>query len=109
MVEGKLELEKTPFFTKKEKRGTDYLWERLPHISLYQLRITGLASYAGIFGGMITMYPVFAQYTPPYRCETVFDNNDEFSWLTWEQIKSLSTRTPFCRLQKKKFFSSKIF
>ncbi|CAG5108276.1 Oidioi.mRNA.OKI2018_I69.chr1.g3719.t1.cds [Oikopleura dioica] len=43
------------------------------------------------------MYPVFAQYTPPYRCESVFDNNDDFSWLTWKQIENLTTTdTPYC-------------
>lgn len=96
MVQKNVELQKTPFF-QKEKFGTDFLWERLPHISIYQLRITGTASYAAVFGGLMTTFPVFAQYTPPFRCETAFDNNKEFSWLTWEQIKSLTTSTPFCR------------
>ena len=57
-----------------------------------------MASYAGILGGFMAMYPVFAQYTPPYRCESVFDNNDEFSWLTWKQIENITTTdTPYCR------------
>ena len=89
--------ERTPFISLKEKRGIDYLWEKFPHISLYQMRITGMARYSAILGGFMSMYPVFAQYTPPYRCETVFDNNEEFSWLTWKQVESLTTETSFCR------------
>ena len=93
------ELEKLPIILSKDKFGLDYLWERLPHISFYQLRITGMASYASVLGGFLAIYPVFAQYTPPYRCKTVFDNNEEFSWLTWKQMETLTNETPFCRLK----------
>ena len=93
------ELEKLPIILSKDKFGLDYLWERLPHISFYQLRITGMASYASVLGGFLAIYPVFAQYTPPYRCETVFDNIEEFSWLSWKQVESLTTETPFCRFK----------
>ena len=45
----------------EEKRGFDLVWDFLPHISGYQLRITGMAGYAAIVGGFMAIYPVFAQ------------------------------------------------
>ena len=45
----------------EEKRGFDLVWDYLPHISGYQLRITGMAGYAAIVGGFMAIYPVFAQ------------------------------------------------
>jgi OCT family organic cation transporter-like MFS transporter 4/5 len=96
MKKEKHDTENLSIISSKGKFGLDYLWEKLPHISAYQLRITGMASYASVLGGFLAIYPVFAQYTPPHRCQTFFDNNEDFSWLTWKQVEQLTLETPFC-------------
>jgi OCT family organic cation transporter-like MFS transporter 4/5 len=53
----------------------DEIWNHLPHASFYQMRILSFAGYLGIVAGFMAIYPVFAQYAPPSRCETVFDQN----------------------------------
>ena len=46
----------------QEKKGFDRVWDRLPHISWYQFRITTLPSVASLVGGFMSIYPVFAQF-----------------------------------------------
>ena len=38
----------------------------------------------------MAIYPVFAQYKPPIRCTTAFDN-ENYSFLSFDEIKKLST------------------
>ena len=47
----------------------------------------------GFAGGFVALYPVFAQYKPPVRCKTVFDNGN-YSFLTFSEIKPLCVLTP---------------
>ncbi|CAG5108274.1 Oidioi.mRNA.OKI2018_I69.chr1.g3718.t1.cds [Oikopleura dioica] len=91
-----LEEEKAQLISAKEKRGIDYLWEKLPHFSWYQLRITAMAGYSAVIGGFMAVYPVFAQLKPPHRCQTELDKRDGFSWLSWEEIKALTTGGSTC-------------
>ena len=63
------------FLDADELTGFDKIWTELPHISAYQVRISGVAGYLAIMGGFMAIYPVFAQYKPPTRCQTVFDAN----------------------------------
>lgn len=44
----------------------------------------------------MAIYPVFAQYKPPLRCTTVFDNGN-YDFLSFDEIKKLSTETPNCQ------------
>ena len=74
----------------------DKIWNILPHISSYQIRISGLAGYGAFVTGFMGIYPVFAQYKPPTRCETVFDKNFTDYNLTWNQIHELTSNTPEC-------------
>ena len=53
----------------------DEIWNHLPHVSLYQIRILVFAGYLGIISGLLDIFPVFAQYAPETRCESVFDAN----------------------------------
>ena len=47
--------------------------------------------------GMCAIYPVFAQYKPPVRCKTIFDEeSSSLPSLTFEEITILTTETPFC-------------
>lgn len=71
----------------------------------------------GFAGGFVALYPVFAQYKPPVRCKTVFDNGN-YSFLTFSEIKLLSTgndsklkniRTFFIFSKRSKSFLSKPF
>ena len=69
---------KKDFLDDDEPTGFDKIWTELPHISVYQLRIFGVAGYIAMMGGFMAMYPVFAQYKPPTRCQTVFDKNTKY-------------------------------
>lgn len=55
-----------------------------------------MAGYVSFLAGFTALYPVFAQYKPPTRCQTIFDIETKFEFLTWGEIKNLSTSTPFC-------------
>ena len=54
-------------------KGFNVVWSKLPHISLYQLRLSILGGYCCFISGLWATYPNFAQYKPPTRCQTVFD------------------------------------
>ena len=56
----------------------DSIWEKIPHISCYQWRLLILVGMMGFQGAFMAIYPVFAQYKPPVRCETIFDTQKEF-------------------------------
>ena len=56
----------------------DSIWEKIPHISCYQFRLLILVGLMGFQGAFMAIYPVFAQYKPPVRCETIFDTKKEF-------------------------------
>ena len=75
--------------------GFDVIWKTLPHFSLYQARITMFAGYVCFTSGFTALFPVFAQYKPPTRCATVFDNTTQFD-LDWNQIFTISTNTSDC-------------
>ena len=75
----------------------DEIWQKLPHISAYQVRLLVLVGYVGIIGGFMAIYPVFAQFKPDIRCETIFDTDPDFNFLTFDEIKSLTTDTPACQ------------
>lgn len=48
----------------------------------------------------MAIYPVFAQYKPPVRCETIFDLQSlEYSFLTFDEIQTITTKTPYCQDQ----------
>jgi len=80
----------------KESEGFDDIWNVLPHISVYQIRISGLAGYLAFVAGFMAMYPVFAQYKPDARCQSVFDQDPQFDFLTFDEVKELMTNTPSC-------------
>ena len=40
----------------------------------------------GFQGAFMAIYPVFAQYKPPVRCETIFDTQKEFRWSVQKQF-----------------------
>ena len=84
------------FLAGDEPSGFDKIWTVLPHISIYQARIAGMAGYVAFIAGFMGIYPVFAQYKPPTRCETVFDKNFTDYNLTWNQIHELTSNTPEC-------------
>ena len=75
----------------------DDIWDRLPHISAYQVRLLICVGYVGFIGGFMAIYPVFAQFKPDIRCETIFDTDTTFNFLTFEEIKSLPTDPPACQ------------
>ena len=54
--------EENKLIEEREKKGFDRVWDRLPHISWYQFRITTLPSVASLVGGFMSIYPVFAQF-----------------------------------------------
>ena len=56
----------------------DSIWEKIPHISCYQWKLLILVGMMGFQGAFMAIYPVFAQYKPPVRCETIFDTQKEF-------------------------------
>ena len=57
----------------EELKGFNVVWKKLPHISLYQVRLSVLGGYCCFISGLWATYPNFAQYKPPTRCQTVFD------------------------------------
>ncbi|CBY43176.1 unnamed protein product [Oikopleura dioica] len=81
----------------KEKKGFDHVWERLPHISFYQFWITTFPSVSSLMGGFMSIYPVFAQYKPPYRCQNGLDRAELSSNFSFQEISELTTETPFCK------------
>ena len=56
-----------------ELKGFNVVWKKLPHISWYQVRLSVLGGYCCFISGLWATYPNFAQYKPPTRCKTVFD------------------------------------
>ncbi|CAG5081482.1 Oidioi.mRNA.OKI2018_I69.PAR.g9888.t1.cds [Oikopleura dioica] len=79
------------------KSGFDLVWDRLPHLSWYQFRITAVGGVASLAGGFMSMYPVFAQYTPPYRCTSAFDHLGLADKFSFDEIFELSTDTQSCQ------------
>ena len=75
----------------------DDIWTKLPHISAYQVRLLICVGYVGFIGGFMAIYPVFAQFKPDIRCETIFDTEPGFEFLTFDEVKSLTTDTPNCQ------------
>ena len=64
----------------------DSIWEKIPHISCYQWKLLILVGMMGFQGAFMAIYPVFAQYKPPVRCETIFDTQKEFRWSVQKQF-----------------------
>ena len=62
--------EKKTFVEKSDENFSfDEIWNVLPHISWYQYLLLGLCGInTGFGGGTLVMYPMFAQYEPPYTC-----------------------------------------
>ncbi|CBY40770.1 unnamed protein product, partial [Oikopleura dioica] len=89
--------EEEKFVKEKEKKGFDHVWERLPHISFYQFWITTFPSVSSLMGGFMSIYPVFAQYKPPYRCQNGLDRAELSPNFSFQEISELTTETLFCK------------
>ena len=56
------------------KQNKNDIWSFLPHSSAYQYTMVGIMAYAGFTNALVTYWPTFAQYTPPFRCASVLDD-----------------------------------
>ena len=76
---------------KNTRVGFNRVWAKLPHISLYQMSISATAGYCCMINGLWAMYPNFAQYKTPARCQSVFDGSDTGYDMSFDQVQNLTT------------------
>ena len=43
-------------------------------------------SLVGFTNALVTYWPTFAQFTPPFRCRSELDENSKFSNFTFEEM-----------------------
>jgi len=52
----------------------------------YQIGAVLIMSFAGFTNALVTYWPTFAQFTPPFRCRSELDENPKFSNFTFEEM-----------------------
>ena len=55
--------------------GFDWIWRYLPSLSGYQIWIVVISGYVATIGGYTAVFPVFAQYDQPSRCQNQLDES----------------------------------
>ena len=73
----------------------DFIWDYLPHISLYQVILLCAASTKAILGGFWTLWAVFGFYKPNVRCMNGLDelDNANFTWNEKRDFLALESDT----------------